>query len=247
MPERIFVKVMGFTDVERHALNTIFRLSEQRSTVYSLWGPEAPEEPRLGLVDGDSYEAQLEISLPRNAGLQVIWVDGTPPIDVYRCFQRPVSWRQIIRSMDDLFAQADPIDLDLGIDTGPPTEPGVTIPPIRALIASADRDERLYLRAKLALSDLTQADEAETGAQALELARSNHYAVALVDFGLPDVNGWAFLKELTGAKPAIQHVIITKHQASLSDCIRGRLSGAEGFFSKPPHPEQLRDLLNKVQ
>ena len=82
-------------------------------------------------------------------------------------------------------------DLDFdsdSLDTRPPEprEPGK-----RALIASADRNERLYLRAKLALAELTVADEAETGAQALELARAHQYAVALVDFALPDVNGWA--------------------------------------------------------
>ena len=72
--------------------------------------------------------------------------------------------------MDELFVPPEPVDFDLDFDesaaeTWPPT-------PERALIASADRDERLYLRAKLALADLTQADEAETGAQALELARA---------------------------------------------------------------------------
>ena len=30
--ERVFVKVAGFSDAERHALNTLFRLSEQRET-----------------------------------------------------------------------------------------------------------------------------------------------------------------------------------------------------------------------
>jgi CheY-like chemotaxis protein len=116
----------------------------------------------------------------------------------------------------------------------------------RALIASADRDERLYLRARLALAQLTQADEAETGAQALELTRAHHYAVALVDFSLPDVDGWAFLKELTEAKPAIRHVIMTKANATLGARLRARISGAKACFEKPPHPAKLRDLLEKV-
>ena len=35
MAQRVFVKVVGFSDVERHALNSVFRLSEDRDTIYS--------------------------------------------------------------------------------------------------------------------------------------------------------------------------------------------------------------------
>ena len=45
MTQRVFVKVTGFTDVERHALNTVFRLSEQRGIIYSLWVPPPPSRP----------------------------------------------------------------------------------------------------------------------------------------------------------------------------------------------------------
>jgi hypothetical protein len=34
MGRRVFVKVVGFSDAERHALNTLFRLSEERDTHY---------------------------------------------------------------------------------------------------------------------------------------------------------------------------------------------------------------------
>ncbi|NPC54350.1 response regulator [Caenimonas soli] len=247
MAQRIFVKVMGFTDVERHALNTIFRLSEQRGTIYSLWESGAPEPPRLALIDGQSYEARLELESPRNSLLKLIWVGAVAPAHAWRIFDRPLSWPDVVKSMDELFSLPEPVDFDLGFDesameTWPPSD----AIPKRALIASADRDERLYLRAKLALADLTQADEAETGAQALELVRAHHYAVALVDFALPDVNGWAFLKELTEARPAIEHVIVTKARASWGERARGWFAGAKGFFDKPPHPGKLQDLLHKV-
>ncbi len=158
-----------------------------------------------------------------------------------------MSWLDVVKSMDDSFAPPEPVDFDLGfdedaVDTRPPND----APAKRALIASADRDERLYLRAKLALAELTQADEAETGAQALELARAHCYAVALIDFALPDVDGWAFLKELTESRPAIEHVIVTKARASVGDRARGWVAGAKGFFDKPPHPGKLQDLLHKV-
>jgi CheY-like chemotaxis protein len=245
MAQRVFVKVTGFTDVERHALNTVFRLSEQRGIIYSLWDSGAPEPPKLALVDGQSDEARLELETPRNSLLKLIWVGAVAPAHTWRIFERPLSWPDVVKSMDELFAPPEPVDFDLGfdegaVDTWPPP------PPKRALIASADRDERLYLRAKLALADLTLADEAETGAQALELARAHHYAVALVDFALHDVDGWAFLKELTEARPTIEHVIVIKARASLGERARGWIAGTKGVLDKPPHSGKLQDLLNKV-
>jgi CheY-like chemotaxis protein len=246
--QRIFVKVVGFTDVERHALNTVFRLSEHREVVYCLWLADAPEPPRLALVDGQSYEARLELAAPHDADMKLIWVGAVAPANAWRRFERPLSWPDVLSAMDEVFASPEAIDLDLdfdsdALDTRPPEpqEPGK-----RALIASADRNERLYLRAKLALAELTVADEAETGAQALELARAHQYAVALVDFGLPDMNGWAFLKELAQARPAIPHLILTKTKASLGERVRAWFAGAAGCFDKPPHPGKLQDLLQKI-
>lgn len=248
MTQRVFVKVVGFSDVERHALNTVFRLSEQRDTIYSLWLADAPEAPQLALIDGQSYEAQLELERSRNADLKLIWIGSVAPANAWRVFERPLSWSAVVKSMDALFATPDALDFDLGFDSGIPDtqSPGLRGQGKRALIASADRGDRLYLRAKLALAELTQADEAETGAQALELARAHQYTVALVDFGLPDVNGWAFLKELAEAKLTIPHVIVTKADASIGERLRARFNGAKGFFDKPPHPGKLQGLLEKM-
>ena len=67
-----------------------------------------------------------------------------------------------------------------------------------------------------------------------------------MDFALHDVDGWAFLKELSEARRAIEHVIVIKAQASLGEQARGWVAGAKGVLGKPPHPGKLQDLLNKV-
>ncbi|AMO21582.1 hypothetical protein GCM10027034_03360 [Ramlibacter solisilvae] len=245
MAQRIFIKVIGFSDVERHALNSLFRLSEQRETVYALWEPGAPEEPALALIDGQSYEAGVQLVLPQEHQLKFIWIGSRAPAQAWGAFERPISWPEVVHAMDDLFAPPLDLDVDLdGADTLPP--PLEATPRKRALIASADRDERLYLRAKLSLVDLTQADDAESGAQALELARDNDYAVALVDMELPDMQGWELLRELAGGKRQIPHVIATKLGASLGERVRARLAGLDGLFDKPPDPARLHELLQKV-
>jgi DNA-binding response OmpR family regulator len=140
------------------------------------------------------------------------------------------------------------LDLDLDFDRAGAD----TLPPLpeergrRALIASADREQRLYLRAKLALAELTRVDEAETGAQALELARTHQYCVALLDFAIPDIAGWALLKQLRRSRPAISHVIITTNRASAGKRVRAWWAGAAGCFDKPPDPRKLHLLLTRI-
>jgi CheY-like chemotaxis protein len=245
--QQVFVKVVGFTEVERHALNTVFRLAGQRDPAYSLWLDSTPEAPKLALMDGESHHASAELATLHDGSLKLIWVGAQAPVNADCIFQRPLSWSEVLRAMDELVEPHDSVDFDLDFDSqGDTRPPEPEQPGKRALIASADRNERLYLRAKLALAKLTHVDEAESGAQALELARSRQYAVALVDFALPDVSGWALLRELRQARPRIEHVIVTKENASAGERVRAWWAGAEGCFDKPPHPGKLHQLLQKL-
>ena len=247
MAQRVFVNVVGFSDEERHALNLLFRISEEHDTAFSLWEPGAPEPARLAIVDGQSYEGQLELESPRNAGVPVFWVGDGAPERASRAFQRPIAWPDVVQAMDEVFAP--PVDFDLDFDdvqTQPPDQ-AVEVPPQRrVLIASGPLEERLYLRARLSLAGLTIADEAESAAQALELARANDYVLALVDFRLPGANGWDFVRELRSGPRPVPKVIVTATRPSLMDRVRSWFAPVAGFFEKPPHPGKLHDLLRQV-
>jgi CheY-like chemotaxis protein len=254
MPQQVFIKVVGFSDVERHALNTLFQLSRERPTSYWLWTAEAPAGPQLVLLDAQSYEARVEFESMQPQGLRSVWIGDDAPDGVWRSFQRPLAWPDVVEAMDELFTPQTEVefDLDLGMegdasDTVPPDEvPEDPAPARRALIAHPDLNERLYLRAKLALNHLTVADEAETAAQVLELMRGRSYVVALVDFGLPDADGWTFIHRLAKLEPPIPHLIVTKDHASPLERLRAWFAGVEAFFSKPADPEKLGELLRKV-
>jgi hypothetical protein len=185
MAQRIYIKVVGFSDEERHALNTVFRLSEQCRTTYQLWTPQATEAARVALLDGQSWEARVEAESPLHRDLRLFWVGPNAPVNAWRTFERPIVWPEVIEGLDTLFAPDDALDLDLG------QVPDSVMSQKQALIVSADRDARLYLRARLALSRLTLADEATSAAEAVELARGKQYDVALVDAGLRDMDAWA--------------------------------------------------------
>lgn len=242
MAQRVFIKVVGFSDEERHALNTVFRLSEQCRTMYQLWTPDAPEPPGLALLDGQSYEARLEAESPLNEELKMLWVGPGVPPRVWRAFPRPICWPDVVEALDTLFV-GEPLDLDMEFGETPITD---RMSAKLALIVSPDRDERLYLRARLALARLTQADEAESGTEAVELARGKQYDLALVGFGLPDMDTWAVLRHLREGSRAIPHIAMTKAGRSLPEHLRAWLAGAEALLDAPPHPARLDAWLKRI-
>jgi CheY-like chemotaxis protein len=247
--QRVFVKVVGFSDVERHALNTLFRLSEERDVGYALWQPEYGVAAQLALIDSDSHEALVEFHSPSNAALKMVWIGPGAPSQAWRSFPRPLQWPDVIAAMDQLFQPPPDIEVDLDFDVSAPAELGAaTVPGAakRALIASASLDERLYLRARLALANLTQADEAENAADALALARQHAYDVALVDFALPGTAGWELIRQLRSTQPAIRHLIVTKDKVTAGDRVRGWRTGSGTLLPKPPHPGRLKELLAQV-
>jgi CheY-like chemotaxis protein len=231
MAQRIFIKVVGFTDEERHALNTVFRLSEQCLTMYQLWTPEAPEPARVALLDAGSGEAWLEAESPLQSDMQRFWIGANPPATILRSFERPIPWTEVVECLDALFNTLPDLDL--------PLLPAQAMLDKQALIVSADRERRLYLRARLALAKLTLADDAPSGAQALELARERQYDLALVDCGLQDVDAWALLRALRQGRHPIRHVAMTRSGLSLAERARAWLSGAEALVE---HPAQLGRL-----
>ena len=243
MAQRIYVKVVGLSDEERHALNTVFRLSEQCRTMYQLWTPQAAEPAKVALLDGLSWEARVEAESPLHRDLRVLWVGPNAPEDAFRSFERPIAWPEVIQAFDEIFEPRDGLDFDLGEAEGPDS----VMSQKQALIVSADRDERLYLRARLALARLTQADEAETGAQALELVRSKQYDVALVDCRLKDIAPWAVLRGLRQARHPVPHVAMTKAARSMGERWRAWLGGADAVLEDPPDPDRLDKWLSRIE
>lgn len=250
MTQRVFIKVVGFTDVERHALNTVFRLSESRPTAYVLWAPDAPEAPQMALLDAHSYEARVEAESPQPQGMRLAWIGEDPPEGIWRSFHRPLNWTDVVQAMDEVFEPVPELsfdlDMDVEVDMGPETQPpeDANAPPRpRALIACAPLEERLYLRAKLALHGWVLADEAESAAQALELLQGNRYEVALVDFDLPGSPGWPFLQQLATTGRGVGRLVVIKERATWLEKMRAWFAGARAMLRKPVAPEQVEALL----
>ncbi|WP_096665247.1 response regulator [Polaromonas sp. AET17H-212] len=274
--KRIFVKFFGFSGTERQALDLVFRLSEARDVVYSAWTAqtaEAMEAPDVLIIDGDSWEAVLALANPAHDGVKLIWIGDEAPAQAWRVFAAPVKWSGVLEAMDEAFGllprplpslpepQASlPMDLDLAHDedldvvfdevdaTEPlPLEPGVLpLAGRRVLVVDPGRDNRLYLRAKLAAAGLHEVDEAATGTEALILLNTHAYLLAMVDLGLTDMAPWQLIKAVDNTRPAIAHMFVTGTAPAWQQGVRARFSGAQVYLQKPLHPGQLKKLLRNI-
>jgi len=274
--KRIFVKFFGFSGTERQALDLVFRLSEARDVVYSAWTAqtaEAMEAPDVLIIDGDSWEAVLALANPAHDGVKLIWIGDEAPAQAWRVFAAPVKWSGVLEAMDEAFGllprplpslpepQASlPMDLDLAHDedldvvfdevdaTEPlPLEPGVLpLAGRRVLVVDPGRDDRLYLRAKLAAAGLHEVDEAATGTEALILLNTHAYLLATVDLGLTDMDPWQLIKAVDNTRPAIAHMFVTGTAPAWQQGVRARFSGAQVYLQKPLHPGQLKKLLRNI-
>lgn len=244
MASNIWIKVVGFSDTERHSLNTLFRLSSRYDTPYALWSSEVPSPPHVALIDMDSYGAGLELASPSfNSKLKFICVGTKSQAGAWHSFLRPVDWNALVRVLDGLFATPG-VDIDLDFEA--PTER--TVPPgVKAtLLVGMTREHRLYLRARLALAGLPDVDDAETAAEAgCKIAQKN-YDLAIVGLELSDADPWALVQTLQEMPTPIRSMIVTTAAPSWSAMEQAERQGCAGLLDIPFNPRQVLDLLQKV-
>jgi len=238
------VKVLGFSDVERHSINTMFRLSVRRVPSYHLWTPECGVAPSIALIDVDSYEACLEMESPSfSRHLKVIAVGKKPPIPVWRELARPVDWGELVRELDGLFATTnEDLDIDLGDLLAPVPPPGVTV----CLVVGLTPEQRLYIRARLALAGHTELDEAHSAVMASEMVSKRHYDLLIVALELPDADPWSLVEALRGMPSPPRSVVLVKASPSWADAQQAEQSGCAGILEIPFNPRQVLEILQKV-
>lgn len=134
MGQPVLIKVLGFTDVERHAINSLFRLSQERALSYALWQPQSRIAPHLLLMDGQSHEAGLELAA-RALQAQELAAQGKTPVNaiwvaaegaaeattaklpgIWRSFPRPVHWPALVQALDALFAPVPELEADFVLE-----------------------------------------------------------------------------------------------------------------------------------
>jgi DNA-binding response OmpR family regulator len=102
----------------------------------------------------------------------------------------------------------------------------------KVIIVDDDDDLRESLRDQLALHDEFETFAAPTATKGIEIAKTEHADLVLLDVGLPDMDGREACKILrkTGYKGPI--ILLTGHDSD-SDQILGLDAGANDYITKP--------------
>jgi CheY-like chemotaxis protein len=113
--------------------------------------------------------------------------------------------------------------------------------PLRILVVEDNDDGRTMLEAMLRL-DGYAVRTASDGAGALEIAATGWPEVAIVDVGLPDIDGCEVARRIRKSNAPIRLIALTGHGLA-SDKQRAHEAGFDLHLIKPAMPEVLANVL----
>ena len=108
---------------------------------------------------------------------------------------------------------------------------------MRALLIEDDenvaRSIELMLKTESMVSYTT-----DTGEEGIDLAKLYEYDVILLDLNLPDMSGYEVLRAIRVAKITTP-ILILSGLAGIDDKVKGLVSGADDYVTKPFHKDEL--------
>lgn len=232
--------------------------------------PELPEVARLPTETAEiasMAEAELDLDLDLDFNLDSQAV-ATQPLAAGPLTQEAL---ESPAPSTPLVAVGDTVHLDLeaeGADYNGHFDPMSQTMPLRlqttqrlmssrVLVVSADIDERMYLRARLALANLVLVDEASTSTQALAAMENRNHVLGIFNLDDPVVDARTLAEQFRALNPTAQVVatasIRNPSRLALASRwkqwrLKRRLSrvGIADLFDKPHEPKKLVALFSKI-
>lgn len=93
--------------------------------------------------------------------------------------------------------------------------------------------------------DMRVTGEAETGMQAISMARNGDYDIILLDLALPDKHGTDVLMQLKSEQPDIKIIVLSMHPEDQYG-VRMLKAGAVGYVNKQSAPEKMVSAIRHV-
>src|SRR5438105_13692119 len=113
------------------------------------------------------------------------------------------------------------------------------------LIVEDHEDAREALRALLELEG-HRVDAAGSGSRAIELARAEPPDIALIDIGLPEVDGYEVARQIRALVPRWPYLIAPTGYGPPDDVKRAREAGFDAHLLKPVDPDALSKVLSAL-
>jgi len=273
--DQYLVDVIGFNDVERSMLSSIFALAARRDPGFAQFEPGSGDrKPDVYLVDADNPAAYNEYrALHKRASLPAVLVGSRQQGADGLVLARPLQWARLLQALDDTISNPgeQPItraparapaplgqsmrrslsDAPLGRST-----PGREAPSAEAahkrmlgdtvLVVDDNATVRMFMQAKLAPFGF-EVDIAETGEEAIGLSATQEYTCVFLDVVLPGIDGYQVCKLIKGNKQAIKKtaVVMLTSRSSPFDKLRGSIAGCDEYLTKPLDEDRLLEVIAK--
>lgn len=114
----------------------------------------------------------------------------------------------------------------------------------RILVVDDEENTRLGL-SKLLNQEGFVVDLAANGTEALDLLRKHRVNLVISDINMPDMNGIAFLREISRRFPSTSVIMITAY-GGVESYLEAMNLGALEYLHKPVRLDELRSVMKKV-
>jgi two-component system, cell cycle response regulator len=271
--EQYLVDVIGFNQVERSMLSSIFALAARRDPGFAQYEPGTPgRAPDIYLVDADNPEAFNEFrSLHKRSSLPAVMVGARSLASGFPVLSRPLQWARLLQTLDDALTGGE----EPPVQEPPPPAPEAThnlrrslsgAPTGRSnspqavqdaatqkrmlgdtvLVVDDNATVRMFMQAKLAPFGF-EVDFAETGEEAIGMSGTQEYTCVFLDVVLPGIDGYHVCKLIKSNKQAIKKtaVVMLTSRSSPFDKLRGSLAGCDEYLTKPLDEDRLLEVIAK--
>jgi two-component system cell cycle response regulator len=235
--DQYLVDVIGFNEVERSMLSSIFALAARRDPGFAQFEPGAQaRSPDLYLVDADDPTALNQFkALHKRAQLPAVLVGANAGGTPHAVLPRPLQWAKLLQALEDALPGRDepPVELARSLpsagaragrtlsssgtmsrsDTSPSRAGGATAAAKKRMLADSvlvvddNATVRAFMEAKLEPYGF-EVDFAETGEEAIGLSGSHEYTCVFLDVVLPGIDGYQVCKLIKSNKQAIKKTAV---------------------------------------
>jgi CheY-like chemotaxis protein len=242
------VALVGFSEFERRALGSFFRLAAPPALALEL--VREPAAARLLVADGGHAGAMRQVAaLGRVA--HTVFVGGEAPAGAAAQLQRPIDALQVLRAIETLARSLPqpPAAGDAAIEL--PTAMRKYGPSFSALLVDDSAIALRHLQLRLQRMGI-DSDLAHGSGRALELLTQRAYGFVFIDVELGEgsaLDGLALCQHIRRQHRHMDRrapvlVMVSAHH-SQEDRVRGTLAGCDHYLAKPPNDEVLHQLLSQ--
>lgn len=237
------VALLGFSDFERDALASCFRLAHHRAVHYVQ--VQALAESDFVVADAD-HTVSVQRVLAAGCIDQTVFIGSQAPAGASAWMRRPIDPLHVMRELDAMAALAT-------LAAPQPGPPLPSPPPLLSALLVDDSELALrFLQTRLQRWGVRSACVSTSG-KAIELLSRRGFDFVFLDVELgsaSDLDGLALCQHIkrqyhpARGRPAASVVMVSAHHSEL-DRVRGTLAGCDAYLGKPLEERDLARLLRR--